>query len=84
MCLMRYPDWRRNLVILVSLLPIAFCANVLRVIFLVLITYHFGDAVGQGFLHDFSGLALFVLALMMVLFVDASLGRVIGKRKART
>ena len=83
-CLMRYPDWRRNLVILLSLLPIAFCANIARVIFLVLITYHFGDAVGQGFLHDFSGLALFLVALMLVLLVDTALGKMMGTRKDRS
>ena len=79
-CLMRYPDWRRNAVILISLLPIAFCANVVRVMFLVLITYHFGDAVGQGFLHGFSGLALFVIALTLVLLVDTLFGKAMMRR----
>ncbi len=34
--------------------------------FLVLVTYHFGDAAGQGFLHGFSGMVLFIIALILI------------------
>ena len=37
-----------NALMLVSILPIAFVANIVRVIALVLITYHFGDEAGPG------------------------------------
>jgi exosortase B len=74
--LMRYKSWLHNSVILASLLPIAFCANVVRVVFLVLVTYHFGDAAGQGFVHKFSGMVLFVVALITLLLLDAVLVRV--------
>ena len=40
---------------LASILPIAFVANIVRVIVLVLITYHLGDEAGQGFLHGTAG-----------------------------
>ncbi len=46
-----------NAIMLVSILPIAFVANIVRVIALVLITYHFGDEAGQGFLHGAAGSA---------------------------
>jgi len=68
--------------IVASLLPIAFVANIVRVITLVLVTYHFGDAAGQGFVHSFSGLVLFVIALIIIIVLDASLARVIKPRKA--
>jgi len=74
--LMRYKSWLHNGLILASLLPIAFCANIVRVIILVLVTYHFGDAAGQSFVHGFSGMALFVIALMTILLLDAILARV--------
>lgn len=80
-CLMRHQSWLRNALILASVLPIAFFANVVRVIFLVLITYHFGDATGQGFLHGFSGIVLFVIALMSLILLDSGLGRIIKSRK---
>lgn len=73
--LMQHKNWLHNGIILVSLLPIAFCANILRVIFLVLVTYHFGDAAGQGFLHGFSGMMLFVVSLLIILALDAVLIR---------
>jgi len=73
-------NWLHNGLILASLLPIAFCANVLRVIFLVLVTYHFGDSAGQGFLHGFSGMVLFVVALTFVMILDAILVRLIKPR----
>jgi len=79
--LMHHKSWLHNGLILASLLPIAFCANIVRVIFLVLVTYHFGDAAGQGFVHGFSGMVLFVVALIAILLLDAILARAIKPRK---
>lgn len=78
--LVRHKSWLHNGLIVASLLPIAFCANIIRVIFLVLVTYHFGDAAGQGFLHGFSGMVLFVVALTCILLLDAILIRVFKPR----
>jgi len=78
---MHHKSLLHNGLILASLLPIAFCANVMRVIILVLVTYHFGDAAGQGFVHGFSGMLLFVTALIVMLFFDAILARVFKPRK---
>jgi len=75
--LMRYKSWLHNGLILASLLPIAFCANIIRVLALVLITFHFGDAAGQGFLHGFSGMVLFIIALLVILLLDSILRRII-------
>lgn len=71
--LSRYKSLVHNGIMLASILPIAFCANILRVVLLVLVTYHFGDAAAQGFLHDFSGMLLFVSALILLLGLDALL-----------
>lgn len=78
--LMRRKSWLHNGLIVASLLPVAFCANILRVIFLVLVTYYFGDAAGQGFLHGFSGMVLFVSSLTLIIVLDDVLGRVIAPR----
>jgi exosortase B len=72
--LMRHTSWLRNGVIIASLLPIAFVANVVRVIILVLITYHFGDEAGQGFLHGFAGILLFIISLLFLFVLDGVLG----------
>src|SRR5205085_10750573 len=58
------------IVIAIAALPIAVIANFVRVLMLVLITYHLGDAAAQGFLHDFAGLLMFTVALLTVFAVD--------------
>lgn len=75
MNLMGYTHAWRNAALAVLLVPIAFCANVIRVMVLVLVTYHFGDEAGQGFVHGFAGMFLFLVALVLMLGVDGILGR---------
>lgn len=77
----------RNVALAVLIVPISFTANVIRVIALTLITYHFGDDAGQGFLHGFAGMVLFISALVLILSVDTLLQRVVAHRarhKARS
>jgi exosortase B len=78
--MMRHPSWLRNGILLASIVPIAVAANVVRVILLILITYHFGDSAGQGFAHDFAGIALFLAALMFLFGLDGALGLFIKKK----
>lgn len=73
MNLMRYTSVARNVTLALMLVPIAFCANIGRVMILVLVTYFFGDAAGQGFVHGFAGMVLFMLALVLMLIVDKGL-----------
>lgn len=70
MNLMRYSSAARNVTLALMLIPIAFCANIARVMILVLVTYYFGDAAGQGFVHGFAGMVLFLIALMLMLSLD--------------
>ncbi|MBY0499594.1 MAG: exosortase B [Nitrosomonas sp.] len=63
----------RNVALAILIIPISFTANVIRVIVLTLITYHYGDAAGQGFLHGFAGMVLFISALILILGVDGLL-----------
>lgn len=70
----------RNATLALCVVPIAFAANVVRVVVLTLVTYRYGDDAGQGFLHDFAGLVLFVTALLLVIVADAILRRVVPLR----
>jgi exosortase B len=63
----------RNVSLAILIVPISFGANVIRVIVLCLITYHFGDEAGQGFLHGFAGMVLFMSALALIIFFDSLL-----------
>jgi exosortase B len=74
MNLMHYTSVRRNVALALLLVPISFCANIVRVMILVLVTYHFGDEAGQGFVHGFAGMVLFMVALMFMLVADRFLG----------
>jgi exosortase B len=74
----------RNAIMVVAVVPIAFIANVIRVVVLVLVTYHFGDAAGQGFVHSFAGLLLFVAAFVMLVSFDTLLGLVMRLWKGRS
>jgi exosortase B len=84
MNLMRYTSAVRNTTLAVLLVPVAFVANVVRVVILVLVTFHFGDAAGQGFVHGFAGIVLFVVALVCMLVLDRLLGLVFDNRRAGT
>lgn len=72
--LMQRPSVLHNAVIMLSIIPIAFAANVVRVIVLILVTYHLGDEAGQGFLHGFAGIMLFVIGLLFLFVLDWIVG----------
>ncbi|MES2501528.1 MAG: exosortase B [Pseudomonadota bacterium] len=71
--LVKHDSLIRNITLTVLIIPISFTANVIRVITLTLITYYFGDEVGQGFVHGFAGILLFFVALMFIMTVDSML-----------
>jgi exosortase len=75
-------DLKAFLVVAALILPVAIFSNFIRVVILVLVTYYFGESAGQGFLHDFAGLIVFVVALMAIFGVDALFTRLRAKREA--
>ena len=70
MNLMHYTSAARNVTLAILIIPISFAANIIRVLILVLVTYHFGDAAGQGFIHGFAGMVLFIVGLTLILLTD--------------
>ena len=69
--LARKPGMTRNAVVLLSTLPLAIFANIIRVMLLCLITYFWGYDAGQGFLHSLAGFVMFAVSLGGVFLVDA-------------
>lgn len=72
-----------NSILIAAILPIAFGANILRVISLVLVTYHFGDDAGQGFLHGAAGLVLLIGSCALLFAFNAFLGLTLASTQSR-
>nr|WP_052286288.1 exosortase B [Methylobacillus flagellatus] len=75
----KHDSFIRNVILGILIIPISFTANVIRVMVLTLVTYHFGDAAGQGFVHGFAGMLLFVVALILIISVDTLLQYLVKK-----
>jgi exosortase len=73
-------DWRAFVVVGALIVPVAIFSNFIRVLVLILITYYFGEAAAQGFMHDFAGLTLFIVALLAIFGVDALFTRLRGRK----
>lgn len=81
--LRRGSDFGAFAVVALSVIPIAAFSNFIRVVALILVTYYFGEAAGQGFIHDFAGLTMFAVALMTVFGIDSIFERVRERRSNR-
>lgn len=73
----------RNITLAILIVPISFTANVIRVMVLTLVTYYFGDEAGQGFVHGFAGMVLFIVALTLIMSVDSLLQYGVKVRRER-
>lgn len=74
-------DFTAFLIVGILIVPVAIFSNFMRVLILVLITYYFGEAAAQGFLHDFAGLTVFLVALGSIIGVDSLFSNLRARRK---
>lgn len=77
----RHSSVVRNVMLAILIVPISFAANVIRVVALSLITLFLGDAAGQGFLHGFAGMVLYLSALLLIIGTDGALRQLTTKRQ---
>jgi exosortase len=70
-------------IVAVAAIPVAALSNFVRVLALVLITYYFGEAAAQGFIHDFAGLLMFAVALLTIFSIDRTATAVLERRGRR-
>jgi exosortase len=66
-------EWRYAAFLVLLIVPVALIANLARVMILILLTYHAGDAAAQGFLHNFAGILMFAVALLTIFALDAAI-----------
>ncbi len=81
--LMRGSSWLYSLVLVCLVIPIAIVANIIRIMILILLTYFFGDAVAQSFLHFAAGMVLFSTALALVFGLDTLIHKAFARREKR-
>ena len=75
-------DWVAFVTVAALVVPVAIFSNFIRVVTLILVTYYFGEAAGQGFIHDFAGLTVFMVALLLIFGLDAVFTGIRERRKA--
>lgn len=66
-------EWQYALFLTLLIVPVALIANFVRVLILILLTYHVGEAAAQGFLHNFAGIVMFIVALVTMFAIDSLL-----------
>lgn len=76
---LRMTPWKRC-VLIISAVPIAVVTNAMRVIVTGFLAQYWGARAAEGFFHEFAGLAVFALAMVLLVSLGALLGR-IGTRK---
>lgn len=57
------------------IIPCALLGNLIRVITLCLITFYFGEEVGQGFFHNFSGIVIFIITILGLMGMESLLDK---------
>jgi exosortase len=65
--------WRYAGLLVLLIIPVALLANFVRVLILILVTYYFGEAAAQGFLHNFAGVFMFAVALLAIYGADEAI-----------
>ncbi|QVW33897.1 exosortase/archaeosortase family protein [Geobacter sulfurreducens] len=71
-CMMTKSPLRRWVIVL-SAVPIAICTNALRVIATGVLAQYWGARAAEGFFHEFAGLAVFAVAMVLLVGVGALL-----------
>ncbi len=66
----------KKAVLFISAVPIAIFANICRLTFTALLATKMGSDAAQGFLHEFSGIMVFLLGLSLLVAVNWLLGKV--------
>jgi exosortase len=67
--------WIKRVIIVISAIPIAMVANILRITGTGILANFFGDRVARGFLHEFSGLAIFAFGFVVLLGIFSIMNR---------
>jgi exosortase/archaeosortase family protein len=73
----------KKLILLLSAIPIALIANIIRIIILAFANDIYGKEVLSGFFHDFSGFLMFAFALLALSAISSLLDKNKDSRQAQ-
>lgn len=59
--------WGRRIVLLLSAIPLALFTNIVRITGTGILAHYYGAGFASGFLHEFSGIAVFALGFVLLL-----------------
>lgn len=68
--------WVRRIVLLASAIPLALCTNIARITGTGILAHFYGSRVASGFLHEFSGIAVFGLGFVLLLCEFIALNKI--------
>lgn len=66
----------KKILLLCSTIPLALMANIARISSSCVLAHFYGDKVAKGFLHEFSGMAVFMLGIVMIFLLDVLLSKI--------
>ena len=75
-------NWNKRILLVLSAIPLAFFANIVRVTGTGILAHFYGDQVARGFLHEFSGLAVFAFGFILLSLEYLLLNKVRKKRES--
>ena len=75
--------WWKRFVLITITVPLAMLTNILRIVGTGILAKYFGNSVAQGFFHDFSGWAVFMVSFFLFGLFAIILKRLPGKAAAR-
>ena len=64
----------RKIILFLSSIPIALLSNLARITFLLFMSYVYGEKVALGFMHELSGVVIFILGFMGLIGVSKAVG----------
>jgi len=59
--------WGRRVILLASAIPLALFTNIVRITTTGILAHHYGSAIADSFLHEFSGLVVFAFGFVLLL-----------------
>lgn len=72
--------WWKRIILVLSTIPLALFANIVRVTGTGILAHFYGSKVALGFLHEFSGLVVFAFGFVLLLGEFLLLNKVSGKQ----